>query len=171
MRIIGTLFMTCVIACCTLSRSIANTYNESPQASHVPQEVLQKGVNCLATQVWVSNYLAEIGVQSDTTATVRYKTGSIPGTSPERPSSINVIIYSPNQEQALLLFFEKRSDQTIQARDDGYLLGHSKGKWYVEEGNGGVATYEAIANYAAAVSREVPREIKIRPVRAGCQII
>lgn len=131
--------------------------------------VLLKGIGCLAAQDWIQDDLHGLGLSTGKIAAVRYRMGTIPGTSPETPDVMNVIVYSPKQTHAWMLFFRQNQDGSISAIRNAYRLVRSSKGWDAGEGNGGVATYKAIGAFAMDIAKEPVHRVKLTPNPKGCQ--
>ena len=129
---------------------------------------LQEGLSCLSTQSWVQDDLKELGVAIGQEVTVRYRQGSIPGTSPESPQRINVIVYSKGQKVAWMFFFNKKVNNQITAIDNAYRLTLDSRGWSASEGNGGIATYQAISRFATKLSKEPTYQIVLQSDGSSC---
>jgi len=133
-------------------------------------EAVSKGIACLASQDWVEDDLRELGLRDGKMVRVRFDTGSIPGTSPETLDTTNVLFLSPKGQRGWLLFFRLQQDGTVTAVRNGYRVKRTKEGWSASEGNGGVATYKAMAAYAAVLSRRPMVRLALHPSSEGCRV-
>jgi len=131
---------------------------------------LSKGLACLASQKWVKDDLGELGFRSGEAISIRFETGSIPGTSPETPNNTNVLFLSPGGRSGWLLFFRVEQDETITAIRNGYRVRRTKEGWTAGEGNGGIATYKAMSLYVGDLSRKPIIKLTLEPSTGGCQV-
>jgi hypothetical protein len=129
---------------------------------------LQEGLSCLSIQSWAQDDLRELGVAIGDEVTVRYRQGSVPGTSPESPQRINVILYSKDEKLAWMFFFDKKVGDQIAVIDNAYRLTLHDREWSANEGNGGIATYQAIGRFATSLSKESTHQITLRSASSSC---
>jgi len=116
----------------------------------------------------VQDVLEELGVAVGQEVTVRYRDGSIPGTSPVSSQRINVIVYSKDGKAAWMFFFDKRGGDKISAVDNAYRLTLDNRIWSASEGNGGIATYQAISRFATILSKESAHQIMLQSAGSSC---
>ncbi len=135
-----------------------------------PAKNLSRGIGCLVTQDWVADDLRELGLRVGGTAKARYETGSIPGVSPESPTTTNVLLLSPHGSRGWLLFFRTQADGTIAAVRNGYRVKRIDGVWTASEGNGGVATYKAMGDYVTRLAKRPTVSVPLTPVADGCRL-
>ena len=82
------------------------------------------------------------------TVSFRYAPGDIPGTSPEgRANAMNVFVYG-NAGRKAVLMTAIAGHRGWHVLDDYYVLVQAGQGWTVVDGNGGQATYAAIAVFA-----------------------
>ena len=140
------------------------------QQASIPPVSLSKGIACLASQKWIKDDLEELGLRSGEAISIRFETGSIPGTSPETPNNTNVLFLSPSGRSGWLLFFRVEQDDTITAIRNGYRVRRTKEGWSASEGNGGIATYKAMSLYVGDLSRKPITKLTLQPSSEGCQV-
>ncbi len=100
---------------------------------------------------------------------VRSETGTILGTSPETPGVTNVLFLSADAKNGWMLFFKVEPDGTVEVIRNGYRLQRTNGGWSAGEGNGGVATYQAISAYVAAWLRRPAVRLTLSASGRGCE--
>jgi hypothetical protein len=131
---------------------------------------LSKGIGCLVAQDWIGDDLRELSLRVGGLAKVRYETGSIPGISPESPTTTNVLLLSPHGTRGWLLFFRTQPDGTTIAIRNGYRVKRIDGTWSASEGNGGIATYKAMGDFVTRLAKLPPVSVRLMPVAEGCQL-
>lgn len=136
--------------------------------SDAAPEALAKGIACLNSQDWVKADLKDLSLPDGKTIGVRFKVGTIPGTSPETPDQTNVLFLSPNGRRGWLLFFRQQQDGTVTAIRNGYRIRRSDSGWSASEGNGGVATYKAISSYVDTLSKQPKVWLTLQLSSSGC---
>jgi hypothetical protein len=128
------------------------------------------GIGCLVAQDWIKDDLRELGLRVGGTAKTRYETGSIPGISPESPTTTNVLLLSPHGTRGWLLFFRTQPDGTTTAIRNGYRVKFLNGVWTASEGNGGVATYKAMGEFVTRLAKRPLVSVQLTPIPDGCQL-
>lgn len=81
----------------------------------------------------------------------------MPGTSPPTPNVINLVMYSADAQQGRLFMVTRDKDGHLQVVINRYDLTRKGDSWIADEGNGGLATFRAIARYVEKLT-EVPAE-------------
>jgi hypothetical protein len=133
-----------LLVCCT----VACAASGQADSWTVDRELAGRALGCLLTEEWVQNSAKEIGIQPGSSVSVRARGGSVPRTSPSTPSAINLVLYSPDGQRGRFLMVVRRVDGALDVVANLYHLTRTDGQWVASEGNGGVATYRAIARYA-----------------------
>src|SRR5205807_10090032 len=136
-----------VVICAVLSGASATAWKDQKKQAASTPDTIHRGIGCLVAQDWIKDDLRELGLRVGQTVNLRYQTGSIPGISPDTPDMTNVLIFSPSGKRAWLAFFRPQTDGTITAIRNGYRVRHMNGGWDASEGNGGIATYNALSAY------------------------
>jgi hypothetical protein len=112
-------------------------------AGNVPSSV----VDALTCVVKIRSSVLSNWVPMSQLVSFRYASGAIPGTSPEdRVSAMNLLIYGTAGHKAVLLT-AIASDGKWDVLEDYYVLDRAGRGWRVVDGNGGQATYAAIAAF------------------------
>lgn len=132
--------------------------------------LLSKGVGCLVRQDWIVDDLNQLGLHVGDFARIRYRMGAIPETLPQNPDMVNVIVYSQKQDRGWMLFFRQGADGGVRAIRNAYRLSKSRNGWMASEGNGGVATYRAVGNYATDLATEPVQRVKLKPIPESCPV-
>jgi hypothetical protein len=130
--------------------------------------VVSMGLNCLAAQEWVRNDFRDLGLNLGESALIRYGLGNIPGTLPKKPHVVNLIVYSPDQKNAWMLFFRRKSDGRSSAVRNAYRLTRVDSRWVAGEGNGGIATYNAVGAYATKMSKQQAVRVTLQADAKEC---
>lgn len=112
--------------------------------------------------------LRELGLHIRQTASVWYKVGTVPGISPPTPDVTNVFIYSQKSGRGWLLFYRTEKNGSILAIRNGYRIERKRNTWTASEGNGGIATYKAMAAYAAKLAKQKSIKVVLIPDRTNC---
>jgi hypothetical protein len=117
---------------------------------------------------WVKDDLRDVGLRQGMIALVRYRLGSIPGTLPNSPDQLQVIIYSPDRKHARLYPMYLEKHDRFGTTHNAYNLTLSDGEWAASEGNGGVATYEAVRKYANSMAKQRAVRVRLVADSRGC---
>ncbi|MDQ3907500.1 MAG: hypothetical protein M3268_04065 [Acidobacteriota bacterium] len=158
-RLILTLIL--VVGCST-----ALTAKTPTRARHLN---LSRAVGCLMNSDWVNDDLREIGLERGMIALIRYRLGPIPGTSPNSPDGLQIIIYSADRQHARLFLMRQEKRNNFVAERNVYDLTLSNGEWAAGEGNGGVATYAAIRKYATAMAKQKAVRMRLAAKSRACR--
>lgn len=132
--------------------------------------LVSKGVGCLVDQSWIVDDIRDLGLHVGDLARVRYAVGTIPGTSPPNTNVVNLIVYSKKGDRAWMLFFREGADGQVTAIRNAYRLNYSPAGWTASEGNGGIATYEAVGKYATNIAKLPARQVKLKPTSVNCSV-
>lgn len=162
------LLVVAVLACMSGTRCKSQAA-ENRQAEGASKS-LSNGIGCLVAQDWIKDDLRELGLRVGETAKVRYETGSIPGISPDSPTTTNVLLLSSHRTRGWLLFFRTQPDGTTTAIRNGYRMKRVNGVWAASEGNGGVATYRAMGEFVTKLARRPLISVQLTPIADGCQL-
>lgn len=131
-------------------------------------EFLRDGLGCLYAQDWVQEDLLRINLPPRGIVHLRYRTGTIPGTSPETPNVVSVIIYAPDGKHAWMLFFHLADLEGVAVIRNAYYLSETGHNWSASEGNGGIATYKSVGRLATAMSKDPDMVFWLSPSTKGC---
>ena len=96
------LLVVAVFAC--ISGTICKSQAAENRQAEGASKSLSNGIGCLVAQDWIKDDLRELGLRVGETAKVRYETGSIPGISPDSPTTTNVLLLSSHRTRGWLLF-------------------------------------------------------------------
>ena len=162
------LLVVAVLACMSGTKCKSQAA-ENRQAEGASKN-LSNGIGCLVAQDWIEDDLRELGLRVGETAKVRYEIGSIPGISPESPTTTNVLLLSPRGIRGWLLFFRTKQDGTTTAIRNGYRMKRVNGVWTASEGNGGTATYKAMGEFVTKLAKRPPVSVQLTPIADGCQL-
>ena len=129
-----------------------------------------KIVGCLAGQDWFAEDLHEIGLALGQTAVVRFRVGAIEGQSPNRQFTTNLLLLGPSRTKGWLFFATMARGGRVTLLRNAYRLNLSDGRWSAGEGNGGVATYAAIASYVGKMAKQQSTRERLQPARDNCRV-
>jgi len=138
-----------------------------PEAK-VTKYTVKRGLGCLVLQDRIQDDLEGLGVSVGSIAIVRYGIGTIPGITPGSPSNVNILLYAPKAKHGRLLFFRIETDGNVTAISNLYHLTRTGKGWSASEGNGGVATYKAMSDYATELMKQPAITLNIAPQSKGC---
>ncbi len=133
------------------------------------RDTIKKGLGCLVAQTRVKDDLQKLGIAIGSTVFVKAGSGTIPGISPETPGNVNLLLYAAKAQQGRMFFFRMAPDGRFVAIRNSYRLMREGKGWLASEGNGGIATYKAISEYATELGKQPSVRIKIMPQSNGCQ--
>lgn len=142
-------------------RAQDRTFKDAPQ-------ILRKTVRCLVTADYVAKDLKEIGLDSHSIAWARYHSGSIKGMTPT-PEEMQVAIYSADGLSGWLLLAEKDQRGVILPVRNAYRLKRYGHHWQADEGNGRLATYEAMSAFSTQLSKYRRYQVKLEPDQGSCE--
>jgi hypothetical protein len=125
-------------------------------------------IGCLLTKDWVQDDLRKIGLTVGRHAVVRYRLGSILGTEPRTPTTLNIIIYSTDRRHAWLFFARGYRGGKVAAVRNAYALELDGETWVAGEGNGGIGTYEAVGRFATDVAKGPAFRVRLTPATEAC---
>ena len=114
--------------------------------------------------------LQELGITKGQRIAVRSKREEIPNITPVTPGRTNMLILSRSGKQGWLFFFESAADGSIILNRNAYRMQWSADGWTASEGNGGVASYKAIAAYTTELARTSPIHVTLSPRQGLCQL-
>ena len=133
-----------------------------------PDQTATRLIGCLLTKDWVQDDLRKIGLIVGRHAVVRYRRGSIRGTEPKTPTTLNLIVYSTDGRHAWLFFARGYRGGKMAAVRNAYTLELDGEKWVAGEGNGGIATYEAVGRFASKVAKGRALRVRLIPATEAC---
>lgn len=67
-----------------------------------------------------------------------------------------------------LLFYRTEKNGSILAIRNGYRIKRKRNTWTASEGNGGIATYKAMAAYAAKLTKQKSIRVVLIPDHTNC---
>jgi hypothetical protein len=123
-------------------------------------------VGCFAAQAWIVDVLKELGLALGTTIEVRFGTGSIPGLD-GHPNDLQVEFLGRDRNRAFLGLGSIAGDGKVTISPDGYTLERRANRWVAGEGNGGLATYEAVGRYADGLEKRPVVRLSLTPRPGG----
>ncbi len=99
----------------------------------------------------------------------RYHVGGIPNTSQERSPyrEMNLVFYSQDRSRAIVATGIVTTTDYFLMVSDEYLARRIKGKWWVEEGQGGIGTYERVGLFITSIESTPSHVLTIRPIDRG----
>ena len=142
---------------------------EAKQSAGMRQFSVARAVSCLVSRDWVQEDLRELKLQQGMTALVRYRYGPIPGTSPNAPHQLQIIIYSHDHKHGWLFLMRIENKGRYVAIANAYTLTFSDGEWAAGEGNGGIATYAAIRKYATEMAMQPAMRVRLVANSSRCR--
>lgn len=134
-----------------LSALVLGVQSQARTGETIPEEV-QDAIVCLFREPW--DELKRVVPDTSRHVQFRFTRGSIPGWPDDKEGTIlNITIYSSNKKAAVLLFAEPQENRRLLVLRNGYTLKWQAGRWEAGEGNGGLATYRLIGEYADKLDR------------------
>lgn len=168
MRIVTVIRLSLVTLC--IAFCAAQSMAQSKVEANGISSGFSKGFGCLLSQSWVQDDLRELGIKPNERARVVYGAGTIPGLSPASSSTTNVLVLTPGASRGWLFFFRVEADGSVVAVRNGYRISHTAKGWSAGEGNGWIATYKAVATYAAELARGPFKKTRLKPSSEGCHV-
>jgi len=124
----------------------------APLSAVVVPSRLRAALDCLLSKDYVMDAMRELGLKPGDRAWVRYYVGSIPGGG-ETPGEYYIAVYSPDGNRAwLLIAFPDRQARFVPV-NNGYRLRKIGRNWQADEGNGGLASYRTMSQFAGWLAR------------------
>jgi hypothetical protein len=139
--------------------------SDSPENLIPPR--LTKAVGCLVAADFVQDLLKSLGLHIGDRAWVQYHIGPAPGTS-QSSDLVYVAVYSSDDRRGWLLIAEPNDRGGFIALRNAYQLSRENNHWRADEGNGGIATYKAMSQFATDISRSRRYLIPLVKGSAGC---
>lgn len=130
---------------------------------------LEEAVGCLVKAAFVRQYdLNYLGLKVGDWAWVRYQIGSIPEMG-DTPGVFNIVVYSPDGRNGMLLFAEPDENGGFNAIVNAYRLHRHGSVWSADYGNGGYVMYEAVGSFVTELSHRSRYRIQLAPGSNGCK--
>jgi hypothetical protein len=144
-----------------------STASQTGQKIDSSTALVQKVINCLVAADFVQAKLKSLGLNIGDKAMVKYHHGSIKGMMPT-PTAIHVIVYSADHRRGWLLIAEPIKGSGYMAIRNGYRLLKTDSRWAADEGNGGVASYQAMSKFSTILADTPDYEVELTPAHSGC---
>jgi hypothetical protein len=158
----------CCLACCLSALSVLLDLS-APVLGDSPRKDPPDVTAALACIMKSHNSILDSVLPKHSPISFKYTHGDIPGTSPEgRTNALSVFVYAKAKGRAILMTAILR-DGRWDVLDDYYLLARTNKSWNVIDGNGGQATYAAIAKLANDREMAPMHSIRRDQLRAGNQ--
>ena len=157
-----------VAVCAGLGHTSMGETRVGTANSRAPANVV-KGFGCLVAQPWVRDKILNLGLHVGESANVIFRTGTIPGTSPESPDVTNVLVLSANKKDGWVLFFRQNTNGTIIVIRNAYRVQREGANWTASDGNGGIGTYKAVGAFARELLEGPSVSITVAPTQ-GCYV-
>jgi hypothetical protein len=140
---------------------------EGPKDMQFPPASVTTALGCLVARDYIRDALTDLKLRPGRPAWVRYYIGTIPGTEPT-PGVLNIAVYSEDDLHGYVLFSYRDEHGKFVAVQDGYRLRKAGSHWNADMGNGGLATYKAMGEFAAKLEKSPRYRVKLTPRREGC---
>ncbi len=141
---------------------------ESKHLAEAPQ-ALTSAVACLVSADFVQHKLDEIGLKMGTSAWVRYHVGSVRGINPT-PGVFYVAVYSEDGLHGWLFIADRDPQGNLVPVRNGYRLTRKGTRWVADEGNGGLATYKAMSEFATRLAKSPRYRVKLVAASRDCAV-
>jgi hypothetical protein len=135
----------------------------------ITTHTIHVGLGCLVAQDQIKEDLENLDIKLGSIVLVRAGSGTIPGTSPDASTNINLLLYAPKAKYGRLFFFRMEQNGRVTAIRNSYHLIRVQKGWSAGEGNGGIATYKAVSEYATELMKQSPIRVKVVPRSKDCQ--
>jgi hypothetical protein len=139
---------------------------ESRRSAEAPQ-ALTSAIACLVSADFVQHKLEGIGLKIGTSAWARYHVGSVPGMNPT-PGEFYVAVYGEDGLHGWLLIACRDAQGNLVPVRNGYRLTREDTRWMADEGNGGLATYKAMSEFATRLAQRPRYRVTLVPASAHC---
>jgi hypothetical protein len=140
---------------------------EEPKEVQSPPPSVRAALGCLVARDYIEPALEDLKLRPGRLAWVRYYVGTVPGVEPT-PGLYHIAVYSEDGRRGyMLLSFRDRRGKFV-AVQDGYRLRKVGSHWNADMGNGGLATYKAMGEFAAKLEKSPRYRVKLTPRREGC---
>jgi hypothetical protein len=124
---------------------------------------------CLMTSPYVQENLRTLRLKLGDTASLRFRIGSIPGTSPTA-DLIHLVIYASDERSGWLFLIDSDHNGGFVVVRNAYRLSRKGRKWHADEGNGGLGTYEALSRYAESLFGTQRYAIQLKQTKDNCSV-
>lgn len=131
-----------------------------------PPDSVTSALGCLVARDFIKEDLEELKLAPGRSAWVRYYIGTIPGRAPT-PGEFCIAVYSEDGLHGWLLLSFRERGKFVAVRN-GYRLTKVGSRWNADEGNGGLATYRAMGQFATKLEKSPRYRVKLVPRTAGC---
>jgi hypothetical protein len=132
-----------------------------------PPDSASTALGCLVAREFIRHDLQDLGLAPGRLAWVRYYIGSIPAMEPT-PGEFYIAVYAEDGLRGwLLLSFRDQKGKFIAVRN-AYRLTKAGSRWNADEGNGGLATYKAMGQFATKLEKSPRYRVKLEPCTQGC---
>lgn len=137
----------------------------APSPSALPS--VRRALSCLVSHKVVAETLRDLRLKPGDLATVRYHIGSIPGWGPT-PGEFFIAVYDPDDRNAWLLIADPANHGRFLPIGNAYRLRKLRHGWQADEGNGGLATYRTMSDFAARLIRQPAYRLRLTPHPEFC---
>lgn len=167
-RSVSPIIMALLLVTVCLLPVWADVQAANAKKGNVPPR-LKEAVGCLVRADFVRRYdLNYLGLKIGDWAWVRYQVGSISGVG-DTPGVFNIVVYSPDGRNGMLLFAEPDKNGGFNAIVNAYCLHRHGSKWNADYGNGGYVMYEAIGKFVTELSHRSRCRIQLAPGGNECK--
>jgi len=132
-----------------------------------PPDTVTTALGCLVARDFVRSDLEELKLTPARLAWVRYYVGTVPGTGPT-PGEFYIAVYSEDGSRGWLLLSYRNPQGKFVAVRNAYRLTREGSRWSADEGNGGLATYKAMGQFATKLENSPRYRVKLVPRTEGC---
>jgi hypothetical protein len=139
---------------------------EEPNEVQSPPTSVTTALGCLVARDYITDALANLKLGPGRSAWVRYYVGTVPGWVPT-PGEFYIAVYSEDGRHGWLLFSFREHRKFVTVRN-GYRLTKVGFRWNADEGNGGLATYKAMSQFATNLEKSPRYRVKLAPRTEGC---
>jgi hypothetical protein len=139
---------------------------EEPKEVQSPPVSVRTALGCLVARDYITAALANLKLGPGRSAWVRYFVGTVPGWTPT-PGEFYIAVYSEDGRHGWLLISFRERGKFVAVRN-GYRLTKVGSRWNADEGNGGLATYKAMSQFATNLEKSPRYRVKLAPRTQGC---
>jgi len=134
-----------------------------------PPSRIAAAAGCLASADFVREALRALGLDIGQPVAIRYHAGSIPGMMATL-GLLHIAVYAKDQQHGWLFLVDSDSKRGFVVVRNAYRLTRSRDKWQADEGNGGLATYEAVSRFAGTLFKSRRYLLHLTPAKSGCSV-
>ena len=142
------LFVVLFTAACASAMHAAAQQRPTGTSPHLAYLRVRRALSCLVSENAVVDVLRDLRLKPGDTASIRYYVGTIPGSEPT-PGELYIAVDAHGEQRAWLLIADPADHGRFLPIGNACRLRTLRHGWQADEGNGGLATYRTMSDFAA----------------------